>query len=224
MKSGDVNEIWRAHPLCRAYRIVVLTTAQVRIQAADGLREHRFGWALGFLPNKEAEVLGLWAYPALGSEVARNLYERGVERIALLVDAGWPEAASEVLKAYPRAHRLQSTEHFIRTVSSTLRHRRRVAFSSSVRVVFDTGSATELQRTVQEADALRRRPAMRYQSRLLPEAQRLSDELFAHSEHDRCFVLAADRTASVLLEELERTVRKNGYFLNHDAAVKFIEK
>jgi hypothetical protein len=62
------------------------------------------------------------------------------------------------------------------------------------------------------------------QASLLVEAQQLWKSLAELSEQDRRFVLAADRTATVLLEELARAVQRNGYFLNQDAALEFVAR
>ncbi|MFG6432116.1 transposase [Roseateles sp. LYH14W] len=205
-------------PLCRGYRIVVVTESHADVHFDDGTLELSLGWALGCLPNTEAEVLGLWVQPAASGNVIRDLRERGAERIAMVIDAGWPSAAAEMLSAYPRAQRAPSTEHFVRRATEPLKRRLRAAAAADLRAAISGGGEAALLGAIQSV-----LPATDQASRL-GEAQQLRKSLAELSEQDRRFVLAADRTATVLLEELARAVQRNGYFLNQDAALEFVAK
>lgn len=206
-------------PLCRGYRIAVFTEAQINIHENGGSQRLRFGWALGLLPNTEAEVLGLWMQPTATAGVIRDFHERGIERIAFVIDAGWQAAAEEVLSAYPRARRAPSTEQFVRRATAPLKRRLQAAAAADLRTAFSGGSETALFGAVLAATM----PAPDQASRLV-EAQQLRRSLAEFSEQERRFLLVADRTATVLVDELSRAVQLNGYFLNQDAAIEFVAK
>ncbi|MFG6432966.1 transposase [Roseateles sp. LYH14W] len=216
MGATGIGAAWLQRPLCRGYRAVVFVMAHVAVRTADAHRDQPFGWALGLLPNTEAEVLGLWSQPDASADLLRDLRELGVERITFVMDAGWQAAADAALNACPRARRAPSTEHFVRSATEPLKRRLGAAASADLRAAFSGGSEAALSRVIQSAI-----PATDQADRM-SEAQHLQQSLAALSEQDRRFVLAADRTATVLLEELARAVRRNGYFLNQDAAIEFV--
>lgn len=218
MGATGIGAAWLQRPLCRSYRAVVFVMAHVAVRTADAHRDQPFGWALGLLSNTEAEVLGLWSQPDASADLRRDLRERGVERIAFVIDAGWRAAAEAALNAYPRAHSAPSTEHFVRRATEPLKRRLRAAAAADLRAAISGGGEAALLDAIQLA-----LPATD-QASLLVEAQELWKSLAELSEQDRRFVLAADRTATVLLEELARAVQRNGYFLNQDAALEFVAK
>jgi len=222
MGASCIDDCWLGRPLCRGYRIAVFATAQVAVRLDDGPQGHRIGWALGFLPNTEAEVLGLWAQPDADAVVMHDLHERGVERIAMVIDAGWPSAASEALSAYPRARAAPSTEHFVRRVTAPLPRRLRGAVTDDLRAAFAEQGGAALLDAVRSAERSAARRARTQEPVGVNQALRLRAALQTLPEEARRFVLAADRTASVLLEELARAVQRNGYFLNRAAAIEFL--
>jgi transposase-like protein len=218
MKITDVNETCRHRALCRTYFVAVFTSSKLTVRFKDGTHDLEVGWAIGLLPNTEAEVLGLWVQPTAIADAVRDLRERGVERLAFVIDAGWRAAAEAALNAYPRAHSAPSTEHFVRRITQPLKPGLRAAACADLRAAFSGGGEAALLGAIQSA-----LPATD-QASLLVEAQQLWKSLAELSEQDRRFVLAADRTATVLLEELARAVQRNGYFLNQDAALEFVAR
>lgn len=219
MGAFGIGPVRLQRPLCRGYRIAVFTEAQVHVYGNGGSQRLRLGWALGFLPNTEAEVLGLWSPSDASTDLTRDLRDRGVERIAFVIDAGWHEAAEEALAAYTRARWAPSTEQFVRRVTAPLKRRLRTSASADLRAALGGGSETALFDAVLAAA----NPASDRAARLV-EAKQLQRTLAEFSEQDRRFILAADRTATVLVEELSRAVQLNGYFLNQDAAIEFVAK
>lgn len=205
--------------LCRGYRVVVFTQAQIDVHCNEGSQRLRLGWALGFLPNTDAEILGLWSQADTRADVIRDLRERGVERIAFVIDAGWHEVAEEALGTYARARQAPSTECFVRCATAPLKRKPRVAASADLRAAFSGGSEAALLGAVRATVM----PAADQASRLV-EAGQLRQSLAELSEQDRRFVVAADRTVTVLLEELSRAVQLNGYFFDQDAAIEFVAK
>lgn len=219
MGASGIGAVRLQRPLCHRYRIVAFTTAQVAVHTGEGIQSDVFGWALGFLPNTEAEILGLWSQADESGDVIRNLRQRGVERIAFVVDAGWHEVAEETLGTYPRATKAPSTEHFVRRATEPLKRKLRAAASADLRAAFGGDSEAALLGAVQAVAMSASDQASR-----LVEAQQLRRSLAELSEDDRRFALAADRTVTVLLEELSRAVQLNGYFFDQDAAIEFIAK
>lgn len=209
----------QGRPLCRGYRVVVFTQAQPGVRCNEGSQRLLFGWALGFLSNTEAEVLGLWSQADASSDVIRDLHERGVERVAFVIDAGWHDVAEKALSAFPRARNAPSTECFVRCATAPLKRKPRAAASADLRAAFSGGSEAALLGAVRATVM----PAADQASRLV-EAGQLRQSLAELSEQDRRFVLAADRTVTVLLEELSRAVQLNGYFFDQDAAIEFVAK
>lgn len=208
-------------PLGRVYRIVAFAMSTATVHSGDGPRARPFGWALGFRPDGETEVLGLWDRPDAADEVARDLRERGLERVALVIDAGWPSAAGAALRAYGRARAVPSTEHFIRSATALLSPARRKALSAELRAAFG-GSEAELRSAVLALDGLvPPGPGEPLRSRLI-EAQLLRESLAELAEQEGQLVRVADRTVTGLLDGLARAVRKNGYFLNQDDALECV--
>jgi hypothetical protein len=94
----------------------------------------------------------------------------------------------------------------------------RAAACADLRAAFSGGGEAALLGAVQAVA-----PAgSDLQASLLVEAQQLWKSLAELFEQDRRFVLAADRTATVLLGDVTRAVQRNGYFLNQDAAMEFV--
>lgn len=224
MKIAKVNEKWLGRPLCRGYRIVVVAESFASVRVADETRDLRLGWALGFLPNTEAEIFGLWVQTDTPPDAIREIRDRGVERIALVIDAGWTPAAREALSTYPRTREVASSERFIRQVTAPLGSKHRAAAAADLRAAFSAESEGTLLDAILAVRSLQRRKVVDQPSSHLHEAQRVQRSLLAQSQHDRRFAMAADRTATVLLEEVARAVQRNGYFLNQDAAIEFVAK
>lgn len=219
--SSGQSRVWRDRALCRGYRIVVFAASSVGGRFADGAADFGIGWAIGFLPNTEAEVLGLWRDLEAGEAVASDLHDRGVERVAMVIDAGWPAAAGAALNTFPSARPMPSTEHLVREVTTPLTLRLRRDAAAKLRTAFDhsgRSSSYDEQRVPEHLGVTAAWPT----SGGAASALSLQDALRALPEETMRFVLAADRTATSLLEELARAVQRNGYFVNHDAALDFV--
>lgn len=94
-------------PLCRQY--VLMWLGSLPVYVADRIGSHRclLRFACGWIVGGGHELLGVWLASTTnahdGSEVARDLQARGVERIECVQCTHETDACRQLLDAFPRA-------------------------------------------------------------------------------------------------------------------------
>lgn len=94
-------------PLCRQYVLMWLGSLPVYVADRIGSRRCLVRFACGWIVGGQRELLGVWLASTTdahaGSEVARDLQARGVERINCVQCTDGTDACRQLLEAFPRA-------------------------------------------------------------------------------------------------------------------------
>ena len=72
---------WLSKPLCSRYVLAEFKTLRLPVRVGEVVTGATWRWAHGLFRQNEYEVLGAWPPQASHEQVARDLHERGVERV-----------------------------------------------------------------------------------------------------------------------------------------------
>lgn len=103
--------------------------------------------ALGVTPKGERQVLGFWLLPTENAhawgEVLKELWERGLRRVLLLVTDGLPGIEEAIRRVYPMAGWHRCVVHMVRSSLGQVRSRDRALLAQDLKGVYMAGSRQE---------------------------------------------------------------------------------
>lgn len=97
---------WASKVLCCRYVLVAFKTVSIPVSLGDSVARLPWRWAFGLFRRDEYEIVGVWPARLSAAQVARDMEERGLVRIAAVV----PDAGFECSSVFPRAVRVSAIE------------------------------------------------------------------------------------------------------------------
>jgi len=139
---SDVEK-WLNRSLESYYPIVFVDAVHVKVHRKRSVATEAFYVVLGVKEDKKREVLGIYNHPAESATgwegIFRDLLERGMESVGLMVSDGLAGLDTALSVVYPKAQLQRCVTHLKRNMLSKVRHGDKMALAEDLRDVFRTG-------------------------------------------------------------------------------------
>ena len=139
LSSIDREKHWSGHPLCRRYLAATFDTVTLQLPDGRGAREIQVQWGIGYVDDRESEVLGVWfrsnsaatstqityesdpldvwVAPAFKQPIWRMVFselrDRGVERIRFAICGDMRSVREDLRAKFPGAIAVPSFSRLI---------------------------------------------------------------------------------------------------------------
>ena len=227
---SDVSE-WLNRSLKSYYPIVLVDAIHVKIHRKRSVSTEAFYVVLGVKEDKKREVLGIYSRPtesATGWEdFFRDLKQRGVERIGLLVSDGLTGLEVALSTVYPTTSLQRCVTHLKRNMLSKVRHGDKMELAEDLRDVFRTGQKDyTLEEAWQKWTTLCTKWGKDYRS-----IQRMSQEIgykyyltYLQCHHEIQSMIYTTNWIERLNKDFRRVLKMRGAMLNEELVLVLMGK